>query len=559
MSSMFRAHFTSAISMVALATFAQVTPTAGAERPRLVVLIVVDQLRGDYLTRFGDLFGEGGFKRLASRGAWFTNAHFSYGATLTGPGHATVSTGRNPSSHGIVGNGWYGPDRKDSVYCVEDSGCPLVGAGQSGTASGRSPRLMVGPTLGDRLKEKLGNSAKVWSCGLKDRASILIAGHRADRAIWWSTQTGDFVSSSYYGATLPDWCRAMNKERYADSFFKAVWERALPKDAYTRCSPDDVDYEAAGSSGIANTLPKTIGGKSKGPDRSYYNSLFGSPFGNDLVLEVARRMVVNESLGDDEITDLLCLILSSNDSVGHSFGPDSHEVLDMTVRTDRQLAAWLEFLDKRIGLDRCFIALTADHGVGPAAELTIRRGQGGGRISQIEILGELNRALRAAFAITNEEVELIRAVEFPWIYVNLPVVKARGLEKSRVIEATARVVREHEGVEAAIIPSKIAAMPKQTVTPWERSAQQSYYTGRSGDVYVHVKRNWNASSMCATHGTFHPYDTHVPLMLMGKGIRPGRYDMRVDPRDLAVTLCEILGLELPPKPAGRVLSVALAD
>ena len=356
---------------------------------------------------------------------------------------------------------------------------------------------------------------------------------------------------------LPGWCRTLNDEKYADRFFKAVWKRALPKEAYARCGVDNALWESGGFAGLTNTLPKTIGRTSDRPDPSFYRSLFGSPFGNDLVLEVARRMVINESLGRDEITDLLCVMLSSNDSVGHLFGPDSHEVLDMTVRTDRQLASWLSFLDRRVGLDRCIVALTADHGVGPVPELAIERGQGGGRIWSKRMLQGLNFAMRTTFGIANEEVELVRAVEFPWVYVNSPLLTEKGIDPTEAIKAVAHAIREYEGVAAAIIPSEIAADSGQTVAELERAVRQSYYPGRSGDVYVHLKRHWTPTGGCATHGTAHRYDTHVPLILMGKAIRPGRYDMRVDARDLAVTLCAVLGLEPPPKPAGRVLSAAL--
>lgn len=550
------------IAAALLITLTAVTPQSGCSRPRrtprLAVVVVVDMFPGDSLARYGEHFGDGGFKRLVNKGAHFINAHFSHAGTLTGPGHATIVTGTTPSGHGIIGNYWYRPGEQAAIGCVDDEDRETIGSIEWYDPEGFSPHMLAASTLGDELKSRYGPESKVWSFSLKPRAALLAAGKSADGAIWFSTKSGDFVSTNFYFNQVPAWCLRLNEERFADKFLGATWDRVLPENAYAKCDIDDAPYETGPRVLWLNVLPKILGQAIPTANRMYYEQLQSSPFGNELVFEAARRAVIHEALGQDDIPDLLVLSLSSVDYCGHLFSPDSHEMLDMMVRTDQQLASWLEFLDREVGPDQYVLVLTGDHGVGPAPERAQRAGLGGGRIDLSQLFTELHDALVKEFGPTEEKIYYLTAINLPWIYLNEPVLRYQGVDLDQAAALVADVAARHDGVNTALVAGGLKNKPPESLTPLERAVVNGVFAKRSGQVYLHLERYWYRTGVCAGHGSLHNYDTHVPVVLAGDAFRPGRYDQRIEIRDLAVTLSEVLDIQPPSRSTGRVLREALA-
>ncbi len=535
------------------------------DRPRLVVVIVVDQLCAEFLTRFEPFFDDRGFRRLMERGAWFTQAYLPYGVTSTGPGHATIATGAPPCVHGIVGNDWYaGPDRK-STYCVEDPDCKLVGPNMDERRKGRSPVLLASATLGDQLKLATAGRSKVWGASLKDRSAILLAGRAADGAVWWDGATGHFISSTYYAAKLPDCAARLNRAQIADRYFHKRWDRALPESEYARvCHADDAAHERGRSAGLTNVLPKTIAQDLNERTAEYYEAVFTSPFGNELVFELARAVVDDEQLGQDDAPDLLGISLSSNDAVGHAFGPHSHEVLDITVRTDRQLGEFLDWLDRAVGLSRCLVALTADHGVAPAPEYARDLRLGGGRVDVAGLLADIEDALSeplAAASLKGGQHSGQRAVKLkgPWLYLNHSALASRGIPATDAAARAARAAAKSDGIARALVEADWSAAGASADSPIAFHARQSSFPGRSGDVYVHTSPYWAFGGNCAEHGTAHAYDRHVPLLIYGRAIQPLKSSALVDVCDLAVTLAALLHVPPPPAATGAPLAAVVDE
>src|SRR5215217_6381304 len=339
-------------------------PRAKPARPRLVLLIAVDQFRYDYIERFGDLFAENGIRRLLREGASWSDANYDHVPTETAPGHATMLTGAWPSETGIIANDWYDRAEGKRVNNVGDDAVRALGGGDKEAAS--SPRNLLCSTVGDELKLATNNRSRVVGVSLKNRAAILPAGRMADAAYWLSAQTGDFGSSTYYFERMPRWVESFNATRPSDKFFGAKWERLLPAAEYERrAGADDAPWER-GDGKLSYTFPHVMTGGLSKPGPEFYDALSYSPFTNDVLLDFAEQALTNERLGDDDATDVLTVSFSANDIVGHRYGPYSQEVMDVTLRVDRQIARLLDFVDARVGLRNAVVAFTADHGVAPS-------------------------------------------------------------------------------------------------------------------------------------------------------------------------------------------------
>ncbi|HVG35071.1 MAG TPA: alkaline phosphatase family protein [Pyrinomonadaceae bacterium] len=367
---------------------APLTPAAQSgtqTRPRLVLVIVVDQFRYDYLERFRDLFVANGIGRLLREGASWANTNYDHAPTKTAPGHATIMTGTWPSEHGIIANNWFDRETGKKVKSVSDDATLLLG-GKEGE-KGSSPRRLLASTLGDELRLATNDRAKVIGISSKSRSAILPAGRHASAAYWFNTDNGRMVSSNYYFNQLPAWVERFNQTRMADKFFRARWDRLLPEAEYTRrLGSDSQPWEnIASPDRDTNTFPHTITGGASEPSKPFYKELDYSPFSNDLLVSFAEQTIANEGLGADADTDLLSLSFSANDYVGHRFGPYSHEALDITLRVDRQIARLLDYIDGRIGLDKTLVVFTADHGVAPVPEHAARMGLPGRRLEQDEV------------------------------------------------------------------------------------------------------------------------------------------------------------------------------
>ena len=529
------------------------------ERPKLVVIIIIDQFRGDYIQAFEDYFTEDGFKKLCREGAWFTNAYYDYGPTATGPGHASLATGSTPAIHGIVGNNWEDLDEGGrGKYCCEDKGVRILGEPAGVTPEGRSPRNLKIATLGDQMKTATDGRSQVWSIAIKDRAAILTAGRKANGAIWWDNDTGNYVSSTYYYPTLPAWVAELNEARIADVFFKKPWDRAAPESAYRVHLVSATRNDAAWKRYHGNDFPKILGRRSSEPDQRFYTDVYSSPFGNDVVFAAAKRAIEAQKLGTDAVPDLLNICLSANDVVGHLYGPDSAEVMDCSIRTDGQVAEFLEWLDGLVGLDQCIVAISADHGVGSIPEYVNALGLGGGRLKSGKVEDYIEERLSKRLGDPPADRRYVDNIKFPWLWLDEETLKLAGVDLDRAARAAAEIVSTYEGVNSAYAVNDIIERSATTTSRLEREIAKSCCPRRSGHVYIHWQRNWYTSGNTAGHGAAYDYDQHVPVIIRGAGIRPGRYAERVSPTGLTFTLCKLLGIDPPAGANGKVLDACLA-
>ncbi|MCS6978125.1 MAG: alkaline phosphatase family protein [Gemmatales bacterium] len=537
-------------------------PQPLTERPRLAVIVVFDQLRGDFLPRWRALFGEGGFERLMSEGAWFPNCHYRHATTNTGPGHATIATGTFPQRHGIISNDWYERSEQASVNCVQVTGAAAERAARVPPAEtldddeeeparprpaskprGYSPERLRSPTLADALKTATQGTGRVVSISFKDRSAILPAGRSADLCCWLGSDTGTFVTSRFYRERLPQWVAEYNASRPADRWFGTIWDRLRPDVNYDCwAGPDDVEAEGLGTF-QGRTFPHPLGF----PPllvKSYYGALYNSPFGNELLLDFAKKAIVAEKLGQDDVPDLLCVSFSSNDAVGHCYGPDSHEVLDTTLRSDRTLRELLIFLDEYVGKGRYVLALTADHGICPLPEVAKLEGKDAARISPLLVDFGSERMLQERFGKDSVRGKWIEARSGFWYYLNRETIQRAGADPREVERALADWLKARPGVERVWTRSQLAEKPDD---PIGQAVWRTFHPDRCGEVYVVVKPYYLplVAKVGTTHGTPHDYDTHVPLILFGAGIRRGVFEQRVGPEVIAGALAEALGIAPP--------------
>lgn len=533
---------------------------ADGPKPALVVVITVDQFRGDYLQRFRPHFGPGGFNRLLEDGANFTDCRYKHAVTKTACGHAVVLTGVHANHHGIVNNAWTDRDTLKRVNCVADDSVRIIGQPDTrggvrlpgaGSTAGASPRRLLASTVGDELKLVRGSGSKVIGVSSKDRSAILLAGKLADAAYWMDK--GTIVSSTHYMKELPAWVRAFNDEGRVDAYFGKTWDRLLPAAAYDALQgPDDMPGEE-GTHGMGRTFPRTVNGGADKITSAFYEAFEGAPFKNDVLVEFARAVVENENLGRRGVTDLLCLSFSVNDVVGHNYGPDSHEVMDITLRTDRMLADFLTFLDQRIGLKNCTIVFTADHGIPPLPERVNAAGGGGlsaGRIDNVRLLKTCEDALNGAFGPLADGRRWL-LVDENWLFFQHGVLKEKNLASAVAEKVVRDALKTLEFVEAAFTRTELDA--GAITGPYSDAVLLSHYSARSGDVYYHMKPFWVDRKTGTNHGTPYNYDVHVPLLWFGAGVTPGTFTRRVGVDDIAPTLAHLLGIVAPPLSQGQVL------
>ncbi|HTY57942.1 MAG TPA: alkaline phosphatase family protein, partial [Bacteroidota bacterium] len=407
------------------------SPHAEQGTPKLVIVIVVDQMRADYLVRFNDLFGNGGFNLFLNGGAYFTNCAYDYASTFTGPGHATILSGIPVRSSGIIGNEWFDRQKGRSVYCVEDSACESVGI-SPGLAAGRmSPRRFKGTTLGDQLMAH-SPSSRVIGIAIKDRGAILLAGERPTGAFWFDPGSGSWITSSFYGRTLPAWAEQFNAAGIPARFLGRRWTRLLPDSCYSRSSIDDAPGEGTLPGEDRPVFPHQVkdletmppGGPPAGGMSRRFDGLLPTPFGDELTVRFAEAAIEGERLGGRGVTDLLAVSFSAPDYCGHIFGPDSQEVEDILVRLDRSLAEFFGYVDRRIGLQNVMVVLTADHGVCPLPEL--REHRGAIRINPSDVLLDVKVRVGQRFGYNEGKDNLILALSNSYLYLDLKGVSAHG-------------------------------------------------------------------------------------------------------------------------------------
>lgn len=504
--------------------FALALPLAAADKPKLVLAIMVDQFRYDYLLRFRGEY-QGGLRRLLERGAVFTEAHFEHFPTVTAVGHSTFLSGATPSVSGIIGNDWFDRDTGRSVTSVED---PQVGQLGGAGNRGASPRRLLVSTVGDELKIMTSGRARVIGISLKDRSAILPVGHMADGAFWVEADTGQFVSSTFYFPDLPAWVKEFNAARPADRYLGAKWD----------LSP---------YGGQVRTFPAAA-------DKKFYRSLAASPWGNELVEALAERAVEALNLGRGPATDLLALSFSSNDYVGHEHGPDSPEVHSISVLTDRLLDKLFRILDARVGMDQVLVVFSADHGVAPLPEVTAARRIPGGRMPPKVIQETVAARLTEKFGAG----QWILSPSDHSLYLNRALIREKGLSEPEVQRVAAEAAAGVPHVARVYTRARLASST-QMVDDVGRRVLNGYHDGRGPDIMMVLEPYWMYSPSGTTHGSPYGYDTHVPIIFAGPRIKPGTYRQRVAVNDIAPTLASLLETETPSGSSGRVLHEMIAE
>lgn len=508
--------------------------------PRLVVGIVVDQMRHDYLHRFNPLFGNDGFRRLLREGYSFDHARFNYQPTVTAVGHATIYTGAIPAIHGIPENNYYDRKQRQVVYVVHDPEVLTIGGAPR--AGGASPFRLRSSTITDELK-LASPASKVIGIALKDRSAVLPAGHRGDAALYFDDQTGNWVTSSWYDDRLPAWVQRWNDDRRSDHYVARTWELLLPRQAYAMCTGDTTAYERPLKGASWPAFPHQL----KAND---WKNMTATPFGNTITKDLAKEAIVHEGLGKDAHTDFLCISFSSPDIIGHAFGIHSLELADCYARLDRDLADLFRFLDQQIGMKDVLIFLTSDHGAAPNPLFAEEHQLPGGRLQAEQWLAAANAYLAAHTGVQS----LVSAILAQQVYLNDSLLQAAALSPQQVAALTADFLHAQPGVQCVVAPrAGISTCPPLT----ESHIKNGYVADRSGDVLFALHPGWIdwPYPQGTSHLTLHPYDQHMPLIWMGWKVRHGSSDAPVWIMDIAPTLARWLGIPYPSGCVGNPLPV----
>ena len=504
------------------------------QRPRLVVGIVIDQMRWDYLYRYQQRYTEGGFKRLLTEGYSCENTRLPYIPSVTAIGHTCIYTGSVPTIHGIAGNNFYKDGKK--VYCTDDPSVRPVGT--TAKSAQMSPCNLWVTTIGDEMKLATNGRSKVVGVSLKDRASILPAGQTPDGAFWFDDQTGNFVTSSYYMDKLPEWVASFNKEKHAAEYLSGKWQTLYPEDSYTESTADATDYEDGIKPGEKALLPLDLPALYK---RYGYETIRRTPFGNSLTLDMARAAIKGEHLGEDNETDLLAVSCSSTDYIGHQVGTNAIETEDTYLRLDRDLTSFLDYLDRNVGKGNYLVFLTADHGAMNNARFLQDRRIPAGSWSGDEAADSLNKRLSEAFAT---DAKLVKEVMNYQVFFDTKKIRELHLDYSSVKQCAVEALLSDPRILYACDMKKTAVSPLPDDV--KRRTINGYCHGRSGDVQIVLKSGFYAHGMKGTdHGTWNPYDTHIPLLFMGWGISHGSTTRETEMTDIAATVAALLHVQAP--------------
>jgi len=524
---------------------ALVTSSAWAgDQPRLILQITVDALRGDLPTRFPNMLGKGGFAYLLEDGIHYTNAHYQHSDTETIVGHTSLATGAVPAVHGMVSNVWFDRGLDRLVYNIEDADYHLLTAGagvdakteidptqKAAKVGGRSPQNILATTFSDELAVHFAGRSKIFAVSVKDRGAVSMAGH-AGKAFWFSKSSGEFVTSSYYYDAYPAWVNEFNASKPTLAYADKSWELMHPVEQYLFGDADDREYETD-FPGYGRVFPHAYG---KADDKYFSTKLTLSPAGDELTLDFAKTLLINEQLGQDDVPDYLSISFSSTDYVGHLFGASSLETEDNIARLDRVLAKLLAFIDEEVGLDNTLIVLSADHG---QPEVPGYLDELGIHIAQNFDPKALDRA--PAIAALKEHFglgdELIQEFFQPYLYLNTDLIRAKGLDQAEVEAAIATELMKLDGVAAAVSSSALRAADLPD-TPLMRSIRKNFHHKRSGDIYLVFEPNvfindFDGLTVASMHGSPWRYDTFVPVIFAGAGLKPAKVSRAVTPYDAA--------------------------
>lgn len=512
--------------------------------PKLVVGIVVDQMRWDYLYRYYDRYGEGGFKRLLNEGFSCENTLINYLPSYTAVGHSVIFSGSVPAIDGIVGNDWIDQVTGKSWYCTEDSTVSTVGA--AGKVGEMSPHNLLVTTITDELRLATNFKSRVVGVSLKDRASILPAGHTANGAFWFDDATARFITSSYYMDALPDWVKKFNSMDEPEKLAANGWNTLYPLKNYTQSTDDNVSWEGKFSGETAPVFPHDI----KTIYKKDHETLRSTPFGNTLTLDFAKAAVNGYDLGHGQATDFLTINCASTDYVGHKYGPNSIEVEDTYLRLDKDLAAFFSFLDKKVGKGNYLLFLTADHGVAHAIGFMQHHQIPADYLESGKMVSSLNEFLKKKFGVENLAFTFINN-HFGF---DQKKINDHKLDYEAVKKTAVSFLQVQPGIEFAVDLDHMgeAAIPE----PLKTDMINGYYSKRCGPVMIIADPGWfagHAEGTGTTHGSWNPYDTHIPLVFMGWGIKHGTTNRTIKMSDISPTLAALLHIQMPNGNAGNVI------
>ena len=550
------------IKVTACALLSTTLPAQVAENQvRLVLQVTVDGLRGDLLQRYGANFGEGGFRRLLEHGVLYTDAHYQHANTETIVGHATLATGAHPARHGMIGNVWYDRESGELAYNIEDADHPLLPtrddaregaqvdpAQKRARTKGRSPVSMLVPTIADTLAAHTAGRAKIFGVSGKDRSAVAMAG-QVGKAFWLSTDTGDFVTSTYYYDAYPAWASQWNAARKGERYANERWELHLDQAKYRLGHQDDRPYEVD-LKGFGRTFPHPYPAAT---DPLFATKLIVSPVGDELAADFTKALIDAEAVGQDAIPDYVSVSFSGVDAVNHFFGPSSLENEDTVLRLDRTLADLLSYVDEKVGLRNTLVVLSADHGMAEMPEYMTSLGYDAKRLYGKQVHELANGEGKRLFGVDG----LIRYTFRPYLYVDPDVARQASLDPDVVADAIAEALTHMPGID-------VAASRRQTLATGGDDVmmriRRNFHPSRSGDIYVAQRPYWfffEKGPVAAMHGSPWRYDTHVPILVAGSGIRPAVVHRRVHPVDVAPTIAAILGLSPPAGAEGTPLAETL--
>ncbi len=519
-------------------------------RPKLVVGIMVDQMRWDFLYRFYERYGNGGFKRLLNEGFSCENAYINYVPSVTGIGHATVYTGSVPAIHGITGNDWIIQATGKTMYCAADSTVQTVGS-STVSAGKMSPVNLLSTTMTDELRLATNFRSKVIAIASKDRGAIIPGGHTANAAYWYDGSSGNWITSTYYMNELPGWVSNFNAQKYPEKYLKQDWNTLYPIETYLQSTKDNVPYEGKFPGMTTSTFPvKTSEMVSRGP-----GILTNTPYGSSLTLDLAKAAVENEELGADAITDFLAVSVSSPDYIGHQFGPNSIEVEDTYLRLDRDLAAFFTYLDNKVGKGNYTVFLTADHAAQHNAGFLLDNKVAAGVFPSSTILNNLNIQLESEFKVKN----IVKSFSNYAVSLNYADIAAKKLNEDAIRKSTIDFLKKQEGVAFVVdIPNaRNATIPEI----YKEKIINGYHPERSGVIQIILEPAWysgtSTRSTGATHGSMNPADTHIPMVFMGWGIKQGKSNNIYNMTDIAPTISGLLRIQEPNGNIGKAVNEAL--
>jgi predicted AlkP superfamily pyrophosphatase or phosphodiesterase len=529
-------------------SFAQTAATKtvqGIARPKLVVGIVIDQMRWDYLSRFYNIYKpNGGFKRLLNDGFSCDNTLIPYTPTITACGHTCVYTGSVPAIHGITGNSWFDNQKNKTVYCTQDDSASTVG---STTDNGKmSPRNMLTTTITDELRLATNFQSKVIGVALKDRGAILPAGHAANAAYWYDPKNGSFITSNYYMNNLPDWVQAFNDRKIVDSLYKQTWDISLPKDVYTQYATDDYEkYEAKPLGKDSSVFPYDLT-SFIGKD---YGKIESTPYGNTVTAEMAKAAVIAEKLGKGDATDFLAVSFSSPDYIGHAFGPNSWEQVDDYARLDETLGKLFDFLDAAVGKNQYTVFLTADHGVAHVAGFSKEHNLPGGVFNDGAVAKTINEKLKDKYGKDN----IIKGIyNYQVVLNNAMLDTTEFLNREDIINWIINYIEKDSAVTDVFPLTDLASITLNNKQ--KEMFTNGYNPSRSGDIQIVLKPGYyEGGNTGTTHGLWNPYDAHIPLVFYGWGIKHGKLNRETYMTDISATVAALLHIQMPSGCVGHVI------